>query len=171
MERLYVGVFLLFFHIWKLVNIHFSCLGESCNCVLLWSSRSVLWTKELHWTFYQYGGWVDNDWILMFGWTIPLTTTGLSRNNVNIYSIITLSAVFSGTTFWQRNSPYETRGKNRISGWEWQSFTVSSVSVKGHSLFSVWAGGLVKGARQAWGESSCRQLGEHKTEWGQHTSP
>ena len=40
--------------------IYFSCLGECCDTGLLWSSRNLLWTKEVHLTFHLHSR-VDKD--------------------------------------------------------------------------------------------------------------
>ena len=58
------------FHIFSVVSLneicsYFSCLAESCNSVLLWSSRNVLWTTRRHLTLYHHGG-KDEDWSLIF---------------------------------------------------------------------------------------------------------
>ena len=52
---------LVVFSILSQVTSYFSCLGECCNTVLLWSSREVLCTTRLQPTFHQQaeGGRLD----------------------------------------------------------------------------------------------------------------
>ena len=49
MEAFYM-IFLAFLYILKQVFICFSCWGECCNTVLLWSSRNILRTTKLNLT-------------------------------------------------------------------------------------------------------------------------
>ena len=52
------------FYMFEILNkfpINFSCLGESCNAVLLWSSRNLLRTIKLHTTFYQH----KDEWMMI----------------------------------------------------------------------------------------------------------
>ena len=75
----------LCFRFIKQVPNYFSCWGESCNSVLPWSPRNVLWAKKLQPTLHQHGTWVDNDRMYIFGWTFSLWAhshreTSLSRN-------------------------------------------------------------------------------------------
>ena len=55
------------FSVLNQVSSCFSYLAERCNSVLLWSSRTVLWTTTLHLSLYQRG---DKDGILIFRWVI-----------------------------------------------------------------------------------------------------
>ena len=48
--------FLIYFFFTFLVPIYFRCLRECCSSVLLWISRNVLWTTQLHPTFQWQGG-------------------------------------------------------------------------------------------------------------------
>ena len=47
------------------VPICFSCLGECCDTVLLWSSRNVLWAAELFPSFPSAWGCTDVDYIFI----------------------------------------------------------------------------------------------------------
>lgn len=64
------GVFQIF---WEQLPIYFSCLGEHCNAVLLWSSRNFLWTMKLPKTFHWHGGDEIMTKILFSSGTLPLT--------------------------------------------------------------------------------------------------
>ena len=45
-----------FFYILKQVPIYYSCSGEHCNTIWLWSSRNVLWMTKLHLTVHRHSG-------------------------------------------------------------------------------------------------------------------
>ena len=84
--------FLPFFKSLNQISIYIRCFRESCNTVLLWNFRNVLWTMILETTFQGEKGWVDNDWIFNFGWTYPLHFNlkafmqyGLFQNSGNIW--------------------------------------------------------------------------------------
>ena len=64
MEPFYVLVLGYFF----IVPIFYSCLGECCNTVLLWGSRNVLWTVNLHLIFHQHeGGQIITEFLCKLG--------------------------------------------------------------------------------------------------------
>ena len=46
---------------------YFRCLGEYCSAVLLWSTKNVFVDYKSSTDFPSAWGWVDNDWILIFG--------------------------------------------------------------------------------------------------------
>ena len=56
------------------VPFFFSCSGECCNTVLLWTSRSILWIMKLQHLPSLGWGWTDTviDLYFIFGWTYPL---------------------------------------------------------------------------------------------------
>ena len=56
----------LFFYVLKQVPISFSCLGEWCDAVLLWTSGNVLCTTKYHYYYYY-------DKYFILGWTAPLS--------------------------------------------------------------------------------------------------
>ena len=67
------------------LTIDFNCIGFYCNKVYLWDSRSVLWTQTLHPSAPPSADWwVDNEWIQIFLWTIPLILL-MSVNSVNTF--------------------------------------------------------------------------------------
>ena len=67
-----ISCFLLaiFLNVSDQVSICFSCLGEHCNAVLLWSSRNVVWHYESSHDFPSARGGEENDWFQIFsvGW-------------------------------------------------------------------------------------------------------
>ena len=56
----------------EVVTICFHCMGFGCNAVYPWNPTGALWTQTLHPPPPSAQGWVDNEWIFIFGWTIPL---------------------------------------------------------------------------------------------------
>ena len=54
------------FHSSSSYYYYFSCLGERCTAVLLWSSRNVLWPTTLQPIYHQHWGEGDSDSIFTF---------------------------------------------------------------------------------------------------------
>ena len=52
--------------------IYFSCLGESCNALSMWSSRNVLWATKRPLTFHLHEA---ESMMTEFGWAVPLAST------------------------------------------------------------------------------------------------
>ena len=71
MEACYV-IFLCFFYFWRQVTNVFNCIGCGCYTVYPWNSKSVFLDSINSPTSPSTEGWVDNEWIFISGWTLPL---------------------------------------------------------------------------------------------------
>ena len=72
----YGGMLCCFIMFEVVVTIYLNCIGFGCSTVYPWNSKGVLWTQTLHpppppplaqWR-------VDNEWLYIFLWIIPLST-------------------------------------------------------------------------------------------------
>ena len=76
-------LYVLCFFVFKSSLSCFSCSAERCNSVLLWSSRTVLWTTTLHVT------WLHNDCgIYISGWTDPLISRPCLKMALTVLLIV-----------------------------------------------------------------------------------
>ena len=81
--------FWTFSYILKQVPIYFSCFGERCNSVLLWSSRKHFVDSETSHSF-RSGQWqVDSDWNFIFRWTFPLKIDGIINTKGVVHTVVT----------------------------------------------------------------------------------
>ena len=64
----------------------------------------VFWTMKPHLTFYLKEGWVDNDWVPIFGWIVPL----MQGENYKLLdlSIILWTYPLSRDRVWHLNQPH-----------------------------------------------------------------
>lgn len=77
----------------KQIPIYFGCFWERCNAGLSWSSRNV-GKLETSPNFLSARGWMDNDFIFIFGWAVALgcdhasiVLTEEGKVNVDIISV------------------------------------------------------------------------------------
>ncbi len=67
MEAFYDFIMFLFY-VWILVTVHFNRVGDDCKAFFTWNSSSEL---KIFPHLPSAWGWVVNDRIFIFGWTIP----------------------------------------------------------------------------------------------------
>ena len=73
---------------------YFSCSGECCNTILLWSFGNVLRSAP---DFHQAWGWADRNWIFISGWTVPFTERAVE---VIIIESFTVHQSVQGVRCW-----------------------------------------------------------------------